>query len=269
MSASLDAVIDDGAGEGRTPLLSLEGYHGTLEALLTLARGQKIDLATISVLDLVDQLAVALRDAPAATPMGQKGDWMVMASWLVQMRARLLLPADAPAHQIATDEADRFRNRLSDLAEIQALAGWLEDRPQLGRDVFVRGRPFDNIDPTHETVPDLDVIEFLWAGMALFDDGGASVDVAETYRPPSRELYAIPEARARILQRLAETPDGLSLHRLLPAEAADDTNAIRKRSAWTSTLVASLELTKQGEVMLAQTAPFSAIHVRPAPAEPA
>jgi hypothetical protein len=29
----------------------------------------------------------------------QKGDWVVIAPWLVQLRARLLLPADAPAQQ--------------------------------------------------------------------------------------------------------------------------------------------------------------------------
>src|SRR5580700_10549473 len=108
MSASLDAVIDDGAGEGTTPRLALDGYHGSLAALLTLARGQKIELAKIPVLDLVDQLAAAVRDAPAATPMGQKADWLVMASWLVQLRSRLLLPADAPVHQAANDAADRL-----------------------------------------------------------------------------------------------------------------------------------------------------------------
>jgi hypothetical protein len=46
-----------------------------------------------------------------------------MAAWLVQLRARLLLPADAPAQQDAAAEADVFRGRLVALEEIQALAG--------------------------------------------------------------------------------------------------------------------------------------------------
>ena len=64
-----------------------------------------------------------------------------MAAWLVQLRARLLLPADAPARQDAAAQADQLRERLVALQAMQALAGWLARRPQLGRDVFARGRP--------------------------------------------------------------------------------------------------------------------------------
>jgi chromatin segregation and condensation protein Rec8/ScpA/Scc1 (kleisin family) len=69
----------------------------------------------------------ALRQTSGKIPLGQKkGDWVVMAAWLVQLCARLLLPADAPA---STAEADAFRGQLVALEEIQALAGWLERRP--------------------------------------------------------------------------------------------------------------------------------------------
>ena len=73
-----------GEREGRSPSLALEGFSGSLEGLLTLARAQKVDLGGISLAALVDQLAAALQRAPAATPLGQKGDWVVMAAWLVQ-----------------------------------------------------------------------------------------------------------------------------------------------------------------------------------------
>ena len=36
-------------------------------------------MAKIPLLDLVDQLVAAVREASPATPMGQKGDWVVMA----------------------------------------------------------------------------------------------------------------------------------------------------------------------------------------------
>ena len=267
MSASATTTTEDRAGEGaRTPLLSLETYHGSLEALLALARARHIDLAKIPVLALVDQLAAAVRDAPAATSLGQKADWVVMASWLLQLRSLLLLPAEAPAHQAARDAMGRFREGLSGLAEIQALAAWLEDRPQLGRDVFGRGRHFDIIDPANEAAPDIDVIEFLWVSMALFGEA-ATGDVSDGYRPPVREVYSVSEARARILQRLSGTPDGLALDQLLPEVTENDISPFRKRSAWTSTLIASLELAKQGDVSLAQADPFAVVHVSPAPTE--
>ena len=52
-------------------------------------------------------------------PLGQKGDWVVMAAWLVQLRSRLLLPADAPAQQAAAAEADQLRDRLMTLQAMQ------------------------------------------------------------------------------------------------------------------------------------------------------
>ena len=203
-TATTTATTDEREGEGPTPWLSLEGYHGSLEELLTLARSRRIDLGKVPLLGLVDQLVAAVRDASPATPMGQRGDWVVMASWLVQLRSLLLLPADAPAHQAAEDAADHFRNRLSELGEIQALAAWLDRRPHLGRDVFTRGLSPEEFDLSGEGGPEIDVIEFLWASMALFDDGDPAPDISETYRPRWRDLYSIARRPARgILKRLA------------------------------------------------------------------
>jgi segregation and condensation protein A len=76
-------------------------------------------------------------------------------------------------------------------------------------------------------------------------------------------------ARARILRRLSEQPDGATLQQLLP-EAGDpsapvDARAtLRRRSAWSSTLMASLELARQGAVVLGQGEDFEPIHVAPA-----
>ena len=62
---------DDGeGGGGRTPLLSLHGYSGSLDGLLILARSRRIDLGKIALLDLVDQLVTAVRDAPPAISVG-------------------------------------------------------------------------------------------------------------------------------------------------------------------------------------------------------
>jgi hypothetical protein len=127
--------------EGGSPHLTLTGFSGPLDHLLTLARAQKIDLSDISLTALLDQLTAALHQAPAAVPLGQKADWVVMAAWLVQLRTRLLLPADAPGQRDAAAEVDQLRTRLIALEDIQALAFWLEHRPQLGHDVFARGRP--------------------------------------------------------------------------------------------------------------------------------
>jgi segregation and condensation protein A len=243
------------------------GFAGPLDHLLALTRAQTIDLAAISLTALLDQLAEALRQAPASVPLGQKGDWVVMAAWLVQLRARLLLPADPLTQQDAAAEAGQFRDRLVALQQTQALAGWLERRPQLGHDVFARGLP-EVFGVSVEAGPAIDVIEFLWPSLALFDDDAAPPDTTLLYRPPPRpDLHTVAEARERILRQLAETPEGGPLVRFLPEMPETETvgaqslPALRRRSAWSSTFVAGLELAKQGEVALGQAADFQDIHV--------
>ena len=137
----------------------------------------------------VDQLAAALRQAPAAS-LGQKADWVVMVVWLVQLRARLLLPADAPAHQQATAKADQLRGQLVTLADSQALAGWLQRRPQLGHDVFARGRP-EVFGVSVDAGPAIDVIDFLWASLAQFDDEPATPDGEAVYRSARLALCSV------------------------------------------------------------------------------
>jgi segregation and condensation protein A len=251
------------AGEGGSPLLTLNGFTGPLDHLLTLARAQKIDIADISLTALIDQLTTALHHAPAATSLGEKADWVVMAAWLVQLRTRLLLPPDAPGQNEAAAEADQLRGRLIALEEVQALALWLERRPQRGHDVFVRGRP-ETFGIAVEAGPAIDVTEFLWASLALFDDEQPP-DTTTAYRPAPLRLHTVAEARARILRRLTEQPEGVALDQLLPDEAPDvgepSRRARLRRSGWAATFVAGLELAKQGEVVLGQGGDFEPIHL--------
>jgi len=252
-------------GEGRTPRLALDGFSGKLEWLLALARARQVDLGRLSLPDLLDQLAAALHNASGAIPLTEQGDWVVMAAWLLLLRSRLLLPADTPAQRKADAEADRLRQGLVGLGQMQALARWLDGRPRLGRDVFARGQP-ERVGLETATAHEVDVIEFLWASLALFYDDLPAGDMAASYRPVWLDLHAISDARDRILRLLADAPDGRSLDGLLPEPLDADATAVtqtdlRARSRWTSTFVAGLELAKQGDVALAQEEAFSSIHV--------
>ena len=266
-AACLEAALD-GLGEGGTPSLRLDGFSGPLDHLLARARAHTIDLSQLSLGALIDQLAAALRQAPAALPLGQKADWVVMAAWLVQLRTRLLLPADAPAYQQATAEAVQLRGQLVARADSQALADWLQRRPQLGHDVFARGRP-EVFGVSVDAGPAIDVIEFLWASLARFDDDSTTPDDTESvYRPARLALCTVAEARDRILRRLAHSPGGATLGQCLPEQylsappaAAEIQSVLGRRSAWASTLVASLELARQGNVALGQERACDPIHL--------
>jgi segregation and condensation protein A len=251
-----------------TPNLSLDGFEGSLEFLLRVARAHQINLAALSIVDIVDQLAQALERAPAKMPLAQKADRVVMAAWIVLLRANLFLPADSPVHQDAEIEAGELRNRSRGMQEAQTLAAWLDRRPVLGRDVFARGWEEypDGFGEVHHA--QVDVIAFLWAAMELFDDPADQPGTVEIYRPAGANPYSIPEARLRILRLLADAGQSQTLDRLLPeenlnAQANHQKIGIRRRRAAVSTtFIASLELAKQGDVTMDQDAFLAPIRVR-------
>jgi segregation and condensation protein A len=253
----------DGAGEGGSPHLTLEGFDGSLALLLAQARAHQIDLSTLRLPDLIDQLADRLDRARATIPLGHQADWVVMASWILLLRSDLLLPRDEPAQQAAERRASDLRDRLVALQEIQALGAWLEQRPQLGRDVFARGRS-EPIGGVIGGSVEVDMIAFLWACLERFDDPADTVDTRPIYRLPALDLYDIPEARDRILRLLTDSEAALHLDQLLPGpdqQTAQPPTRLRLRSAWSSTFVASLELARQGDVALAQAETFDPIIV--------
>ncbi len=265
----MDGVAADPADSADTsaPRLELDGFSGPLDLLLGLARAQRIDLLRLSLRGLVDQLAPALHQAAT---LAQRGDWLVMAAWLVLLRSRLLLPQAAPAREAAQRQAGRLRGRLLGLQAAQALAAWLDQRPQLGRDVFGRGMP-EGVAASRGVQPEVDVVEFLWACLALFEDAADQANITPRYQPRPLALHSVADARARILRLLAAAGDGQALGQLLPNAPATQDNAsqskLMERSAWASTFTASLELAKQGEVALDQNGRFTPIHVSKGPGQ--
>ena len=77
-------------------VVDVDGYEGPLDLLLTLARTQKVDLMTISVLDLAEQYLAFVEQARALR-IELAADYLVMAAWLAFLKSRLLLPPDPEA----------------------------------------------------------------------------------------------------------------------------------------------------------------------------
>ncbi|HEY1931486.1 MAG TPA: ScpA family protein [Acetobacteraceae bacterium] len=120
--------------------LHLVGFEGPLDLLLDLARRQRVDLAKISIVTLVDQYIAAVSAADRVN-LPRAVEWLVMAAWLTWLKSRLLLPKEMEGSDEAEQAAGVLADRLADLERVRAVADWLEARPQLGRDMFERGRP--------------------------------------------------------------------------------------------------------------------------------
>ncbi len=121
-------------------VVDIDGFEGPLDLLLTLARQQKVDLHRISVLALAEQY-LSFIEAARTMRLELAADYLVMAAWLAYLKSRLLLP---PTNQKdepdAAELAAALAFRLRRLEAIRKGAELLMQRPQLGRDMFVRGQ---------------------------------------------------------------------------------------------------------------------------------
>lgn len=262
MDISATDPVTAAAGEG--PHLELDGFSGPLALLLSLARAHAIDLARLSLADCIRQLTAVLERTGPVLPLAERADWLVMAAWLVLLCSRRLLPAASGEEEARETRADQRCDRERALLAARTLATWLERRPQLGIDVFARGQP-EVVGTEFGLHHEVDVIEFLWACAAQFEDDADLIDTGTPYHPARLALWTALDARQRILQLLAETSDDAPLERFLPAldPAARVTTSpspsLRRRSAVASTLIAGLELAREGVVTLHQPAPFATI----------
>ena len=249
------------------PMLHLEGFDGPMDLLLDLAERQRIDWGRMSILALAEQFVAALEQLADRVAIERRADWLVMATRLVLLRSRLLFPESPVAAEAAQCDAITELRRIDDLAEVRAVAAWLGDRAVLDQDVFARGAP-DRLGAYVEPEDEVDVITFLWASLALFEDDAEQLDTVARYRPAWTNFYTVAEARDRILQILGEGGDEDTLAHFLPkdlsvAEKNQPPEAsFRLCSAWATTFSASLELAKQGDAALAQEEAFQPIYLR-------
>ncbi|MFC3127731.1 segregation and condensation protein A [Pseudoroseomonas globiformis] len=242
----------------QAPALRIGGYEGPLDHLLEMARGQKVDLARLSILELAEQFCAAVDKAATARtlPLHSLADWVVMAAWLTLLKSRLLLPRGSPEAAAAEAEAEDFRRQLENRAFVQAARSWLETRPQLGQDVWSRGAPeVQECKAQEGPVPHADIVGLLRACLKLLQKPRA--DGAWTPSPPL--LWRLPEAIALLRRVLPGATEAVPILSLLPVTVRSDSTVrpVQRRAALASTFLAGLELVREGEVVMDQAAPFA------------
>lgn len=246
--------------QGATLVVHLDGYDGPIDLLLELARTQQVDLTRLSLRALIDQYLAAVAAHRAGATLTARSEWLIAASRLVLLKSRLLVQGDDAA---APPEADRLLEDLARAAQqqhVRALAGWLEARPQLGREVLARGQP----QTPQRAEGQGDLLDLLLACFDLLAPP-APPDLPPRYAPPALDVCTLAEALAQWEAQLRAHPAGGPLHLFLPAAAAEGPSRLRRRSTVASSFLAGLELARQGRLVLQQEHRFGPLHVLPQP----
>lgn len=247
------AEIDAGREGGFQ--VSLDGYEGPLDVLLTLARQQKLDLTGISILDLAEQYLAFIAQAKRMR-LEVAADYLVMAAWLAYLKSRLLLPAQPGDDEPTGAElAARLQHQLQRLEAMREAADILMARERLGVDVFPRGEP-EGITVIRKSRYECSLYDLLMAYVGQVDRSEVS---SITPRPPA--ILSVEEALRRLAAILGDMPDWANLEAFLPSELGA---GMAFRSAIASTFTASLELAKQGRLNLRQGQTFGPLYLKEA-----
>ncbi len=231
--------------------LTLDGWEGPLDLLLTLARQQKVDLHAISILALVEQYLSYLEGA-RQLKLEIAADYLVMAAWLAYLKSCLLLPGDPEADPSPEELAWRLQQRLQRLDAMREAGARLIGRDRLGRNVFARGWP-EGLRLVRKAA---------WQASA-FDLYAAYGRVRARTQPTmhvvaARAVMTLEDAIARVSALIGRALDWTTLEAFLPA----DPDPAYRKSALASSFVAALELARQGRLELAQDAAFSPLMIR-------
>jgi len=230
----------------------LEVFEGPLDLLLHLIREDKLDVHDIPIARITEQYLSYL-DAMKALNLDVAGEFLVMASTLIYIKSKSLLPRTDEGLEPEEDPEmmrAELSRRLIEYEKFKEAAARLSDRPILGRDVFAR-------DFLGEEIPGDEIVV---AELSLADLITAFKDVLE--RMPADEAHqvfvdrlTIADAIAFLLDRIRE--DGsIRFDRLL--------EEFKTKNEILSFFLGILELVRLRTVKVYQANPMGLISIVPA-----
>jgi segregation and condensation protein A len=235
-------------------VVDVGGYEGPLDLLLDLARRQKVDLREISILALAEQYIAFVEEARRLR-LELAADYLVMAAWLAYLKSRLLLPEPPKGEEPSAEElATALAERLRRLELIRAAAKALDARDRLGRDVHARGAP-EPIAIRTRPLYEASLYDLLKAYAQQRQKQASSRVTMKR-----RVVWSLVEARETLERLLGHAVDWCVLDDFLLDYMT--TPALRA-TVRASALSASLELAREGKLILRQDRTFGPIWLKP------
>ena len=234
--------------------VNLDQFDGPLDLLLDLARKQKVDLLEISIVELADQY-LAFIEEMRNMRVSVAADYLLMASVLAYLKSRLLLPKEEREGLEESPElqAERLAWRLQYLAKIREVSELLWERPQFGQDTFGVGMP--EVIATERQSEYADTLFDLLSAYGLFSMRSPEKEL----KIMATDLYSAEQLLLPLQERVKACDDWVEIGKLLPSYDGD---ALKLRSAVSATLLAGLELAKQGDAEFRQNDNFTPIYMR-------
>lgn len=240
-------------------LLDIDGFEGPLHLLLDLARKQKVDLARVSILDLAEQYLNFIKTAQNLR-IELAADYLVMAAWLAYLKSRLILPSEKAETETpeAQELAAMLAFRLERLDAMRRAVGGLLRLPKTGQEIMTRGAP-EGLRSRTTPLFEAELFDLLKAYGT-----SRSRSAFKHHRLEKPKVLSMDEARNRLKRAMANAGYDLSEWTAMDSliDRTDLADDVPQNSVRASSLLAGLELAKEGDIQLRQTSAFQPIYLR-------
>ena len=230
----------------------LEGFEGPLDLLLHLIQKNELDIFNIPIALITGQYLEYLQLMKVLN-LDIAGEYLLMASTLLHIKSRMLLPKSSEGEGEEETEEDpraELLRRLLEYQKYKEAALELEKRPLLDRDVFIRLMPVEPEEEPEEKKVEVNLLELIEAFRKVLERVKPE-GVHEVVLEP----ITVEDKIEEILALLERENRSVAFHRLFPEQVS--------RRVVVVTLLAILELVKMKRIRIFQMTPFETIRVSP------
>jgi len=233
--------------------VNLVKFNGPLDVLLDLAKSQKVNLEDISVAKLADQFHEFLTNAKNIN-LEIASEYLLMATWLTYLKSKLLLPQSEEEEFKASEVAQKLKLQLKKLELIRLLSDQMLKRERIGRDVFFRGAR-GNIRSIYSSKYALTLYELLktYSSIVMTRD-------FQKMNIVKLPVFTTENAIQRIKEFFGKLIDWKNINDLIPDNFASGKNL--RRSGTAGVFSGSLELVKEGNLLMKQDKIFDNIYIK-------
>lgn len=223
----------------------LAGFEGPLDLLLYLIKRDEIDIFHIPIARLTEGYLAEIR-IMELLDLEVAGEFLVMASTLLRIKAKMLLPK-SPEEEAAEEDDPREElvQRLLEYREFKRVSESLSNSEELRRLLFARTPPAGEKRVEEELVQNATIFDLVRVYRQVLERA-PRLDSFEVIL----DEITLEDKIAEIVGRL-ETEERVSFQKLLERQ-------LRRREI-VVTFIAILELARLGKLFITQSAPFESI----------
>ena len=247
-------VFENNRMENQTVTLQLDVFEGPLDLLLHLIKKNDLAISRVSLSQVTDQYLLYL-SAYEELDIDMASEFLLIAAELAHIKSKSLLPSGKDDEAATEDEGEGVDliARLREYQKYKQAAGFLSDRPWLGRDVYKRGEVIFEAEESDE--PKAESYE-----VTAYDLIAAFATLLKKLPKEAAHDHRVMVERVSVTERIYEMLD-----RLKTVDNALFSDFFSEASAkvdYVVTFLAILEMARLKMIMIFQTGNFEPIRLQ-------